>query len=262
MQKHFEWLDSNDVQSLYECTDLFREAANALRGLKFYHEALRYYEPLQNVGEYDDVSYLFEMASCYGAVGMKLKAESCYQMIIEHDDGNHEARIQLSGIRGGSGLSHRVYTEGNRGVSVKQHGSAKHSWNRDERRAKNITTPRASSPSMLLAPRPAYQLNKQLAMKKERVQEEEVHSLFLQRERLNDSAANGNEDCKTKWMAATKTLVQAFRENKVFYPVEKHYKFLGYSKEARALATRPKHELNALAESSGSVFGIVLKDPL
>jgi len=261
LQKHFEWLDSSDVQSLQECTDLFREAANALRDLEFYHEALRYYEPLQNVSGYDDVSYLFEMASCYRAVGQKLKAESCYQMIIEYDDSNYEARIQLSGMRQSSGLNHREHTEGNRGISVRQHKSTKRVWDREAKRSKNITTPQASSSSMLLAPRPAYQLNKQLAVEKEQVQEEEIHSLFLQREKLNDSATNGDEDCKTQWTAATKILVQSFRDNKVFY-VEKHQKFLGYSKEARAMSTRPKHELNALTESSRSIFGIGFKSPL
>jgi len=260
LQNHFEWLDPDDVHSLHECTDLFREAANALRGLEFYHEALRYYEPLQRVSGYDDVAYLFEMASCYTAVGLIPKAENCYQMIIEHDDGNYEARIQLSGMLQGSGMTHRGKTHGNQGGSVRQHKSTKRNWDRDTKRSKKITTPRASSSFMLLPPRPAYPSIKELEREKEQVRGEEVHLLFLQRKNWKDNAANGVEDCKAKWMAATKSMVQGFRDNKVFYPVEKHHKFLGYSRAARAMASRPKHELNALTESSRSIFGIVFQD--
>lgn len=260
MQNHFEWLDSDDGQSLYECTDLFREAANALRGLGFYQEALRFYEPLQKVSGYDDVSYLFEMASCYRAVGLKPEAESCYQRIIERDTGNYEARIQLSGMRQGGRMTHWEDTHGNHGGSVRQHKSMKRGWDRDAKRSKKITTTGASSSSMVLAPRPANQSIKQLAVEQEQVQEEELRSLFLQRERLKDGATTGDKDGKAEWMAATEALIQGFRDNKVFYPAEKHHKFLGYSKEARAMASRTKHGLYALTEGSRSIFGIVVKD--
>lgn len=225
--------------------------------MEFYHEALEYYEPLLAVSGYDDVSYLFEIASCYSAVGQKLKAESCYQRIIEYDDGNYEARMQLSGVRQGVGLSHTERTEGIQGVSVKQHKAARPRWDRDGKRSKTTTTLRIPSASSLLAPGPAYQLIKQLAVEKEQAQEEEIHSLFLQRESLNDYARDGDEDCKTRWTTITEKLIQGFRDNKVFYPVEKHHRFLGYSKEARAMATRPKHELTALSENSRSILGIV-----
>lgn len=199
------------------------------------------------------------MALCYRSVGLKTEAEKCYTMIIDHDSTNYDAHIQRNKIRQASEIAQQRTAEESPSRSTRQHKSTRRAGDKIAKRSKSRVAPPASSTSMLLAPRPVYQSAKQLAVEKEHLQWEEVYSLFTHREDLQRTAGGKNEDCKAEWMATTKALLQAFRDNKVFYPFDRHQRFFGYSKEARGMASRPKHELDALTESSRSIFGMSLR---
>lgn len=258
MQNHFECLDPEDDQNgakIYDYPDLFREAANALRAKRYFHEALRYYEPIQQISEYADAAYFMEMASCYQAIGLTTEAEDCYKIVVDRDKGNPEARRRSLEMCTESGTSPRGATTIDEVVSVRQHKARNRERDKDPKQPKRGKA-LPSWATTMLAPRLVPQSAKQISLEREEAQEEDVNALFLRRELISEQARNGDESPKTEWMAITKTLIHGFKENKVFYPFDKHHKFYGYSREARSLAARPKHELDALAEQSKSHLGI------
>ena len=239
---------------MYDYPDLYREAANALRGRNYYHEALHYYEPLQQVREYTDATYFQEMAACYRAIGLRAEAVECYETIIELDGRNMQARKELAELNRQSGLAHQGLPD-DEVVPVKEHKRRRRSGDKS-----STKPPRASSPTSLalLAPRPVLPSAKQLALEKEQTREEDVHALFRRRNNLTEKTGKGNESSKAEWMAVTRILIETFRANKVFYPLDRHRRFYGYSVKARNMAARPKHELDALAEKSISFLGLAL----
>ncbi|KAF6230208.1 hypothetical protein HO133_004547 [Letharia lupina] len=251
---HFECLDPEDDQNgakIYDYPDLFREAANALRVRKYFHEALRYYEPIKKVSEYGDAAFFMEMASCYKAVGLRTEAEDCYMIVVDSDKGSPEARRRLLEMCSESDVSPKGAPTTDEVVSVKQHKARKRVGGKEAKQPKKSKA-LPSWATTMLAPRLVPQSAKQISLEREEAQEEDVNALFLRREALTEQARNGDESSKTEWMAITKTLIQEFKDNKVFYPLDKHHKFYGYSREARSMAARPKHELDALAEQSKS----------
>lgn len=258
MQNHFEYLDPEDDQigaKIYDYPDLFREAANALRVKRYFHEALRYYEPVQQISDYADAAYFMEMASCYKAVGLRTEAEDCYKIVVDSDKGSPEARRRFLEMCEESGTSPRGAMDFDEVVSVRKNKARKRVRDKDAKQPKRNQTLQSWATTML-APRLVPQSAKKISLEREEAQEEDVNALFLRRETLTKQSRNGDESTKTEWMAITKTLIQAFKDNKIFYPFDKHHKFYGYSKEARSLAARPKHELDALAEQSKSHLGI------
>ncbi len=220
----------------------------------YYHEALRYYEPLQQLSEYEDVSYLLEMANCYREVGLTAEAENCYSTIIDIDHGNLEARVQLKGMSRGLTAPRHGFLELDEAVTVSQHKARRPTGTREAKRSKKATVSLPWSKTMLV-PGPERQLAKQ---QKKRAQEEDIQVLFQRREKLMEQARQGDESFKTQYMAILKSLYEAFRDNKVFYPLDKHHRFYGYSKEARLLAMKPKHELDGLITRSKWLYGKTL----
>ena len=260
MQNHFECLDPEDNQSgakIYDYPDLFQEAASALRARRYFHEALRYYEPIQQITEYADASYLMEMASCYKAVGLVAEAEDCYKNIIDSDKGNPEARQFFLEMCKASGMFPQGATTSEEVVSVRQHKAGKRFGDKETKQPKEGKTLQSWATTML-APRLVPKSAKQISHEREEVQEEDVNALFLRRKALTEQARNGDEITKTEWMAISKTLIQGFKDSKVFYPLDKHHKFYGFSREARSLAARPKHEVDALEEQRKSQLGTLV----
>ena len=257
MWNHFEYLDPEDDQAgakIYDYPDLFREAASALRVRKYFHEALRYYEPVQQSSFYADAAYFMEMAACYKAVGLTTEAEDCYKIVVDSDEGDPEARRRLLEMHSESGTSPPRERDDGEMFSVKQHKARKRGGDKDpEQPKKGRALPSWATP--MLAPRLAPPSAKQMSLERVEAHEQDVNALYVRRETLTVQDTYGNESSKTEWMAITKTLIQAFKDNKVFYPLDRHHRFYGYSREARLLAARPKHEVDAIAEQSRSHLG-------
>lgn len=236
---------------MYDYPDLYREAANALRGRNYYHEALHYYEPLQQVREYTDASYFMEMAACYRAIGLRAEAVECYQNLLELDGKNVQARKYLAELNRESGLAHQVLPDDEL-VPVKEQKKRRRSGDKSSTKLTRAMSPTSFT---LLAPRPVLPPAKQLAIEKEQTREDDVHALFQRRNNLTDETGKGNESSKAEWMAVSRMLIKSFRANKVFYRLDRHRRVYGYSAKARNMAARSRHELNALAESSMPFLG-------
>lgn len=95
--RHFNYLiaEDSDVAGL---ADLFRDVADALKDKFIYHEAIRLYEPLQNVPEALDVSYYMDLATCYMNLDRIPEAEDCYKIVVENNELDWEARVALAKI--------------------------------------------------------------------------------------------------------------------------------------------------------------------
>ncbi|KAK8221940.1 transcription factor TFIIIC subunit tfc4 [Zalaria obscura] len=96
--RHLEHLMQfrEDVSEYY---DMFREAANAFKGQRAFKDAIRFYEPLQDVQDVPgilDISYHMNLAECYEAVHRPMEAEACYKKVIEQDQQAVEPRIKLA----------------------------------------------------------------------------------------------------------------------------------------------------------------------
>ena len=171
--------------------------------------------------------------------------------MIELDGRNMQARKALAELNRESGVAPQGLPDDGL-VPVKEHKRRRRSGDKS-----STKPPRAPSPTSfaLLAPRPVLPSAKQLALEKEQNREEDVHALFLRRKSLTEKRGKGNDSSKAEWMAVTRILIERFRANKVFYPIDRHRRFYGYSVKARNMAARTKHELEALAENSISFLG-------
>ena len=200
---------------------------------------------MQQISDYTDVSYYLEIGACYRAVGLRREAEECFNTVLEFDSKNLVARTQLAQMSRESGVPQQDL-QVDEETSVRKHKMMRPTRDKSTKKSRKATAPISWSTSMLV-PRPTLQPAKQIALEREHAREEDVHVLFLRRQNLIEDARMEDESSKAQWTAATKTLIDIFRGNKVFYPIDKHHKFYGYSREARNMAAKPKHEHNVLA---------------
>jgi len=194
------------------------------------------------------------MAICYREVGLKAEAEDCYNTIVDIDHGNLEARVQLAGMGRGYDMSQHDLSKLDEAVTVSQHKARRPAGARESKRSSKATVPSPWSNTMLV-PRPVRHSAKQ---QKERAQEEDLETLFQRRQDLMEWARDGDEGSKLQYLAALNSLIEIFSDDKVFYPFDKFHRFYGYSKEARLLAMKPKHELDGLILKSKWLYGKTL----
>ena len=74
---HFEWLEPDDEEpeaKLFEYSDLFLEAGNALKDTKEYEEALRYYEPIKRHNLCSETDFWLAIAASSYVCGKKEQA--------------------------------------------------------------------------------------------------------------------------------------------------------------------------------------------
>lgn len=249
MQHHFDWLDAEDDQpgaKLFDYPDLFREAADALSEEGHHHEALRFYEPLQQVRDYTDTSFFIAMASCYRAIGLVAEAEDCYQTIIEHDEGNVEARVHLAKMFEELGMPEQAFIYVNEVIELgrqameptRKDGSAKAAIPAEVDSAMPTMLARAiSRPGTRKSTVSLDAVERDIL---ERNRDDNVRMLLIQLLGLQEQMLAGDEESTTHWLHAARGLIMDFRSNKLFFPWDKYIKFYGYSKEARRKALKAK----------------------
>jgi len=227
---------------LFDYTDLFREAADALRVAALYNEALRFYEPLQEVADYVNASYLSDMAFCYREAGLREEAEDCYQTIVDSGDYSVDIRPQLITMCKEHSMTERskkLLKQFSVAANERLKQSGATSAVAEDDRA---VDPNSSSTTML-APRPiALSKTNSLGRAKrlleqeqlERDRESRIYGHFLRLQASVDRSRLGEEAARLEWMSIAKILIQDFRSNSIFYPTDKYMRFLGYTSEARA----------------------------
>lgn len=252
-QAHFEWLDPEDNDAgakLFDYPDLFREAANALRSKQHFEEALRYYEPLQEVADFVDASLLMETALCHRAVGSRVEAETCYKTILAFDPSSTEARVALWNMVKASENSTDGKANDSPTVPVPRQKSRRVKGARVRREATVLEDSPIPNPAHSFR---ALKPNKKAEVTRAARQEAEVQALYSRWRELSHHRWNKKDTAA--WLEAARLLLQTFLDNRVFFPVDKHNKFYGYTREARALANKRKYERDGLTKISDTVLG-------
>lgn len=252
---------------MFDYPDLFRETADALSEEGLYHEALRFYEPLQQVKDYTDASFFTAMAKCYRAVGLVTEAEDCYRTIIEHDEENVDARVQLAKMFEELGMPEQAFkyvTEvmllGRQHMdpSKKVEIAAGAAIAEAESSIRTMLAHRTSRPG---ARKPRTNLSITEKADLERTRNGTVRILYQRFLDLREAMLAGDEESTVQWLDATRGLIQDFKSNKVFFPWDKYLKFQGYSKEGRNKTSKPNtseaiDEMEAMAERLQNSLGM------
>lgn len=214
-----------------------------------YHDALIYYEPLQEGSDSVDASYLCDMALCYWKTGLRDRAEDCYQTAVESGDTDVDIRSHLAEMCTEIGISERSMKLSSILNAASSSGlgppSSSVSGEQDDHGAKPST-----ASSSLLSSRSKKPFSKPSVLERQRREQEQEQ---LEQERdgkladqfvcLQESSAHsqdGDVQRRREWMSAAQVLIQDFRSNSTFYSTERYMKFFGYTSEARAMSNANK----------------------
>ncbi|KAL8847185.1 MAG: hypothetical protein Q9221_007764 [Calogaya cf. arnoldii] len=208
----FELLKPHDDSSkarLYDYPDLFRDVADALRDTGLYHEALRYYEPLQEMPDFVDTSYYADMAACYKAVGLETEAGACYRIIAGLEKDQSEKTTMMAGMEVDRSAKNEATTASSLG--------------------KDTTSRVPATLAMLISHRSKQRtrppdLNKELHA---RLKEETARTLYGQTQELLVQAREDDPNAIIQWMAISQELVEDFQTHRGFYPSDKGLKVYG-----------------------------------
>lgn len=230
---------------MFHYPDLFREVADALLSHGLFEEALNFYEALQHVPDGRDSSYFTNMATCYEASGLYIKAIECYQSALAHDSTNTGAKLQLAVLCQELDVPYVIPVEP-KDVLPKQTPSRQ-----QFRKSKRLTfggelgeaATSRRSPLAMIAPRPSLRNSKQATAKTQSGQKADeggLYTLFTRMESLVGQAREGDADSRAMWMADAKQLIEIFQSERAFFPYEKYMRFYGYTKEARKKSLNSK----------------------
>ena len=235
---------SNDPGSkLFDFPDLFREVADGLRSKRLWREALRFYEPLQIVEEYTDLSYYRDLGSCYHSLGMIDEAEECFRVIVENDDDNIAAWIQLATMFENANMPDRAAPYVNKIGALRQRKASRKQQHQEKIDLGSTATIGSTAQPTLLSmdaklPSATVQVRKSkekpskrpaAAKKMEKIQREErVQGLYFELRSLNELVQSGSAEARSKWIDAAEPIINEFKSDKAFFPVDKGAKIHGY----------------------------------
>ncbi|KAH0559240.1 hypothetical protein GP486_004247 [Trichoglossum hirsutum] len=234
---HLAWLEPDDDghgSKVYDYPDLFREAAEALNEAGFYKDALRFYEPLVNLDDYPDLEFYFRLAGCYRSAGHSKEAEECYQTIVANDEENIDARVSLAKLYEDLNMPEQAYAYVNEIILLRRQDKGTPTKRADHQGGGDWFAP-ARRASRIKRTGPPLATREQ-RRENERIRDENVRALYKKFQYLHPRARAGEEQILAEWMECSSDLIDDFRNSRVFYPYDKHMKFLGYSSAARKRA--------------------------
>lgn len=232
---HLEWLEPNvegREGKAFDYPDLFREAADTLRLRSLWHEALRFYDPLQQVEEHTDSSYFNDMGLCYRALELYDQAEDCFRIIIKNDKCNTDALFKLATMFENANMPDRAAQYVDEIIALKRERTQR---KRNVRLSSGsiLSTPGKplglavpASGQAMLDPSPARKQarlsavkrvpNRQLlqAQTKDRIQ---LH--YLELRAFKEQYESGSIGDRAEWMETAKVLIDEFSKTKAFFPV-------------------------------------------
>ncbi|KAL1970571.1 hypothetical protein VTN77DRAFT_4215 [Rasamsonia byssochlamydoides] len=266
---HFEWLnpeDSSPGAKVYDYGDLFREAADALKGAGLFEDALRYYTPLQVTDEYADVSFFMAMGECAMFCGKAEEAESCYLTVAEHDPTNLEVRVRLAKLYEENKMHEEALKYVNQAVLLGREETSRRRRRKDTRIEQLAREFRGGAGAFRsIAPKPpsdtAVAALTTAATARNRVAQEEIEAdrseqiryLYSKMMELRPAMREGNAEATEDWLDIADALLRDFRSNRVFYPLQRNMVFLGYSREAQRKAG--KHRNKTLMDEMQEMAG-------
>lgn len=256
--------DTSEGARIFDYADLFREAADALKEVGLFEEALRFYEPIQQTAEYADVSFFLAMADCCMKLSKYEDAESCYLTVADHDASNLESRAQLAKLYDSLGMPDQAYKYVNEAVLLSRQETRTRRRRNDARLELLAAEFRRLEPAALrpLAPKPvpvevlattsAEQLEPVVRWG-EGARAEDTKFLYVMMKQLEPKVKDGNVEAIEDWLDIADALIREFRSNRIFYPMARTTEFQGYSSQAqrRANGSKTNAFLNEMEEIAG-----------
>jgi general transcription factor 3C polypeptide 3 (transcription factor C subunit 4) len=208
------------------------------------------------------------MGECFMECGDTEEAESCYLTVAVNDEKDMEVRVRLARLYESTGMAEQAFKYVNEAVILghesttrkrketragrlaRELRSAREGEGHGYRRAASMSTPPGSplesanertSPTPLTASLTfSSQAPSGKSVTKEPEEETADHIQFLYRKllELRPKMREGDEDITEDWLDIADALLRDFRSNRVFFPLQRHLMFLGYSREAQRKAGR------------------------
>ncbi|PYH50085.1 tetratricopeptide repeat protein [Aspergillus saccharolyticus JOP 1030-1] len=282
--QHFEWLDPEDTSEdarLYDYGDLFREVADALKEVGLLQEALRFYIPLQQTNDYADVSFFMAVGDCYRLLGKLEDAENCYLTVAEYDAQHIESRVQLAKLYEEIGMNEQALKFVNEAVLLGRQETRSHRRRKDTRLEQlamefrladsgaDAAVPESVSPEQapaaILTTPAAPVSSKKQAEPDEGQRKSNVQYLYGKLLQLQGALKSGNDEAMEDWLDIGDALLREFRSNRIFYPLQRHMTFLGYSREAQRKKSKGRSLMEEMQEMAGRLhesLGNITEEPL
>ena len=209
--------------------------ADALRVQGYYHEALRFYEPLQQVAEYADTSCFDAMGTCYQALELYDEAEDCYRVVVENEPENIEVYTKMAKMFESAGMLERARPYVSKIGSIRQQLRCS-GKQKDLHTRPTIQAPRRVSeeledgplPNMLEPAPPRKSISRPISNKRVREEEnqEQIHLLFLQAVELREQMQAGEDYVTSEWKGIASLLIESFKKKKAFFPLDKSIRYV------------------------------------
>jgi general transcription factor 3C polypeptide 3 (transcription factor C subunit 4) len=264
VQRHIYMLkpsDRSEENQALEYSDLYLQVAPKLLEAGLYQDALAFYQSLKRHPSLVTPLLYIEMGKCFQGSGLGFKAEDCFQMAIQMDDDNVEARMELAKMYEHLGEQEQAFIYVNEVMSIKRSQNTRYRPGRKlGRKQDRIDGPQEGSNetksdlSMMPTRIPRTYKPRRLAdpaekLKDETARAEQLQSQYYIMRKEHQGMRNGDGRATNDWMDAARDLTDDFRSFKLFYPWDKYVKFLGYTGGTRALAETPlDSDLTAMAE--------------
>ncbi|KIN06080.1 hypothetical protein OIDMADRAFT_24417 [Oidiodendron maius Zn] len=226
-----------------------------------YQDALKFYQSIKRYSSLVTPSIYIEIGRCFQGSGLGFKAEECFQMAIQMDDDNVEARMELAKMYELLGEQEQAFIFVNEVMSIKRSQNARlRPGPKPGRKQAKIAVPQTESKapksdvSMMPTKVPRAYKPRRLAdptekQKEEKARAEQLQSQYYTMRKEHKGMRNGDVKAATNWMDAARDLTDDFRSFKLFYPWDKYIKFLGYTGETRAQVETPlESDLTDMAE--------------
>ena len=243
--------DGSEQSKALEYSDLYLEVAPRLLEAGLYQDALKFYQSIKRYSSLESSSLYIEMGRCFQGIRLGFKAEDCFQMAIQMDDDNIEARMELAKMYELLGEQEQAFIYVNEVMSIKRSQNARlRPGPKPGRNLAKISGPQTESEapkwdvSMMPTKVPRAYKPRRLADPTEKQKEEKARAEQLQNQyyimrKEHQSMRNGDVRAMNDWMDAARDLTDDFRSFKLFYPWDKYIEFLGYTGGTRAQAETP-----------------------
>ena len=212
----------------------------------FHQEALTFYQALHRTGEQTDPSLYLRMGKGYLAQKLNTQAEEFFQLTIQLDENNIEARVQLAKMYENVNEQEQAFIYVSEIMRIRRTRDSIKRMRRGARGFRNsdhffipskIMREKHYTPRRLVDP---AERQKQESLRAERLQEQ-----FAVMQLEQNGMRAGQEGPTLAWMEAAQDLIDDFRGFKTFYPWDKYVHFLGYPGAAQAQAQTGATPLDA-----------------
>lgn len=199
------------------------------------------------------MSHLVNMATCYRETSQYDQAEECYCIVIKKDGSNLTARKELIKMfddanmpeRAASYIKDLAFRRGKKFRPIEGVLGRPRRHSRVVNDDSILSTELGDSDIQTLLQTPLSAKPKPRKRHYWHEDQEDLGPVFDRLRNLRDSYRSGDISARTEWIEIVQPLIPRFRQTRPLYPHERSTKFFGYSKEAKAWATRLKTPFTA-----------------